>query len=223
MTISYLKYSKKHKHFGGFLTIAVIYCYQFMPKKLLTDAELWDAIVMDDSHAFTMLFERYWSKLYATAYGYLKDAETCEEIVHDIFLTIWDRRKQLQIESFQNYLISSARYIVYKKQRAIKNSPLQLVEAYSEIENPACNNTGDENIVYLELQDELDLYLMKLPKRCREIFTMSRRDHLSNDEIARQLNISKRSVENQITHALKFLRVSMKDIAIVVLIISAFK
>lgn len=184
----------------------------------LSDTELWDAIVMDDSRAFTMLFDRYWSKLYATAFGYLKDEVICEEIVHDIFLTIWNNRKQLQIESFKGYLIASTRYQVYKHQKIIKRSPIRLTEEYDTITEPAVNNEGDEKVIYLELRQEIDQLLRELPKRCQEIFMMSRYEHLSNDEIAQKLGISKRSVENQITSALKFLRIVMKDIAIVVLI-----
>jgi len=189
-----------------------------MPNKPLSDTELWDAIVMDDTRAFTILFDKYWSKLYTTAYGYLKDEAVCEEIVHDIFLTIWNKRKQLHIDSFKNYLIASTRYQVYKHQKVIKHSPLQFTEEYDSANQPSCNNDGDEKVVYLELQHEIDARLKELPKRCQEIFAMSRYDHLSNDEIAQKLNISKRSVENQITVALKFLRVVMKDIAVIILI-----
>jgi len=189
-----------------------------MPDNPLSDTELWDAIVVDDSHAFTMLFDKYWSNLYATAYGYLKDEVICEEIVHDIFLTVWNNRKQLHIESFKNYLIASTRYQVYKHQKALKKSPLQLMEEYDNINTPAVNNEGAENVVYVELKHEIDERLKELPKRCQEIFAMSRYEHLSNEEIAQKLNISKRSVENQITSALKYLRLVMKDIAIIILI-----
>jgi len=189
-----------------------------MLSKLLSDTELWAAIVMDDSRAFTALFDKYWSNLYTTAYGYLKDEAVCEEIVHDIFLTIWNKRKELHIDSFKSYLIASTRYQVYRHQKVIKRSPLQLTEEYNLTNELFCNNGGDEKVQYLELQHEIDARLKELPKRCQEIFAMSRYDHLSNDEIAQKLNISKRSVENQLTNALKFLRVVMKDIAVVLLI-----
>lgn len=189
-----------------------------MPRELLTDSQLWCSIAMDDAGAFSVLFDRYWSKLYATAYRYLKDEELCEEIVHDVFLSIWNNRKTLSIESFQNYLISSARYQVYKKQKAIKKSPLSLVADYPEDNVTTCNNNGAEKLVTLDMQYEIDECLKQLPKRCLEIFMLSRYDHLSNDEIAQRLHISKRSVENQITNALKLLRVAMKDIAVMTLI-----
>jgi RNA polymerase sigma-70 factor (family 1) len=189
-----------------------------MLKDQLSDSELWNAIVMDDSGAFSALFDRYWSKLYTTAYKYLKDEALSEEIVHDIFLSIWSNRKHLNIASFQNYLISSTRYQVYKAQKKNKRSPLQLTEEYSEDNALSCNNYGAERLDSIELQHEIDARLKQLPKRCQEIFALSRYDNLSNDEIAERLNISKRSVENQITNALKFLRVVMKDIAVVILI-----
>lgn len=63
-----------------------------------------------------------------------------------------------------------------------------------------------------ELQEEIDQFLVKLPKRCQEIFCLSRRDNLSNDEIAARLEISKRTVENQLTYALHEIRLLRKDV-----------
>ena len=70
-------------------------------------------------------------------------------------------------------------------------------------------NDGDLNIRYQDLEKIVDRELDKLPKRCKEIFTLSRRAQLSNDEIASRLEISKRTVENQLTHALRHLRLSI--------------
>ncbi|QEK50970.1 RNA polymerase sigma-70 factor [Pedobacter aquae] len=186
----------------------------------LTDNELWKLIKQHDQKAFRALFDMYWSKVFTTAFRYLKDKDACTEIVNDLFLNIWNKREQLEIESLQAYLTSSARYHVYKKLKAIKTSPLELVENYDLLDDKADNaNPIDDKIKYLDLENRIDSYLTALPKRCREIFIMSRKENLSNDEIAQKLNISKRTVENQLTHALKHLRNALKDLSIILVLL----
>ena len=73
-----------------------------MIKPVLSDNELWRAIKLDDKKAFDMLFERYWSAMYTSAYNYLRDSELSAEIVHDVFLNIWQKRKEFQIISLKN-------------------------------------------------------------------------------------------------------------------------
>jgi RNA polymerase sigma-70 factor (ECF subfamily) len=178
----------------------------------INDPELWLAIRNDDEQAFAVLFDRYWVRLYKTALRYLKDRENSEETVHDVFLNIWDRRHQLEIESIPNFLLTAIRYQIYNRMRAAK-PPLTLVLNDLEMDNLLDYNQGDHRIKNQELLRELDHYLEKLPKRCQEIFYMSRMDNLSNQEIAGRLGISKRTVENQITRALKHLRSCLKQLS----------
>lgn len=185
----------------------------------LTDAQLWEAISEDDDvSAFNALFDRYWSKIFSTAFSYVRDKETCNEITHDIFLNIWIKRKQLHIESFSNYLRASARYHVFRHQKTLRAIPLQYTDDLEQINQTTFTADSDEKIRTVELEDSLKGYLSKLPKRCREIFILSRMEHLSNDEIANRLDISKRTVENQLTHALQHLRISLKDISVFLLL-----
>lgn len=181
-----------------------------------SDVDLWNAICNDDEAAFTALFNRYWELLYNTSFRYMKDHETSEEIVHDIFLNIWDRRKKLEIISFQNFFLKAVRYQIYNRARAVK-LPVAIVEE-SVYENYAyAVNKGEDRIKEIELQEEFNAYLNQLPARCKEIFQMSRIKNLTNQEISLRLGISKRSVENQIAIALKHLRMCLKHIASVAL------
>ncbi|HMG07179.1 MAG TPA: RNA polymerase sigma-70 factor [Mucilaginibacter sp.] len=187
----------------------------------LSDVELWNAICCNDELAFTALFDRYWVRLYKTAVRYLKDHEASEEVVHDVFLNIWKRRHQLEIESFPNFLLTAIRYQVYNRMRSAK--PRVILTAADIELNELDHNKGENRIKDQELQQELNQYLDQLPKRCQEIFYMSRVNQLSNQEIAGRLGISKRTVENQITAALKHLRVSFKNIWIITLLWYIFK
>jgi RNA polymerase sigma-70 factor (ECF subfamily) len=183
------------------------------------DSDLWEAILRNDAKAFETLFERYWGEVYSTAFSYLKDKEACSEIVQDIFLNIWQKRNEFKINSFKNYLTSAARYHVYKRLKAKKASAILYIEDYDFIKIQGSGaNYADANMAYQELEQSVETSLNNLPKRCREIFILSRMNNLTNDEIAEQLGISKRTVENQITHALKFLRSLFKYSTLLVLI-----
>ncbi|MEO3407711.1 RNA polymerase sigma-70 factor [Mucilaginibacter sp. CAU 1740] len=172
----------------------------------LTDNELWAAVASDSSRAFVVLYNRYWHKLYQSAKKYLKDDTAAEEIVHDVFVALWQKRHTSNIIDFQKYILVTTRYHVYKRMRALATEKVEYREELPEYPALAAVNEVDIKLGYEDLQTELGNVLKQLPRRCQEIFWMSRVENLSNDEIAERLHISKRTVENQITIALKFLR-----------------
>ena len=180
----------------------------------MTDSDLLESIRNDNEKAFSELFYRYSSRIYAKAWSYIRDKEVCEQIVHDLFLTVWTNRKTLKMQSVIGYLSAAARYQVYKHIAASKIMPIDYKENLEDWSTLSVENVASERLALDDLEAELDVYLQGLPKRCREIFIMSRKQILSNEEIAKRLGISKRSVENQITQALKYLRVSLKHISV---------
>jgi RNA polymerase sigma-70 factor (family 1) len=190
-----------------------------MLKNTPTDSELWEAIRLNDNKAFNLLFERYWTAIYRTAFDYLPDDVVCLEIVNDIFLRIWQKRHQLQITVFKSYLTSAARYHVYKELKARNKSLISYLEDYTYLTEKVLDiNDGDKRIQSSEFQKKINDLLEQLPQRCREIFILSREQQLSNNEISERLGISKRSVENQLTFALKHLRNSIKHLSIAILL-----
>lgn len=188
---------------------------------VVMDHELWEAIQGNSERAFAALFHRYSAKIYSTAYSYIRDPVVCEQIVHDIFITLWSGRHTLQVQSFKAYLTSAARYRVYKHMATSKIYPIDYKESMEDVVYNDCNsqNEGYNNLINKEMELEVDSYLAHLPQRCRQIFLMSRRQLLSNEEIANELGISKRTVENQITYALRHLRFSLKDVSVILIII----
>ena len=187
-----------------------------MSDKLPSDKILLNLMREGDPASFNALFDRYWEMLYATVFSVCSDREVCSEIVHDIFLNIWLKREKLQIESFKAYILASARYHVYRYVKNTRQNSLEYREDLEYSVNVAMND-GELNIRYQDLEKSVDRELDELPRRCKEIFTLSRREQLSNDEIATRLDISKRTVENQLTHALRHLRLSMKHFLVLFL------
>lgn len=177
-----------------------------------SDEILVEAMKNGDSVSFDILFNRYWQTLYTTAYVISRDNDVSSGIVHDIFLNLWLKREKLQIGSFKGYITASTRYHVYRHMRVAKRNVLEYRNELGDGSRVSANE-GELNIRQQELQRKVESHLEGLPKRCKEIFTMSRRDELSNDEIAKRLDISKRTVENQLTNALHHLRISLKDIS----------
>ena len=178
-----------------------------------TDHELWGSILNGDQEAFSFFFKKHWAEVYATVFFYLKDPEACKEITHDIFINIWLKRDHLKILSFPAYLKAAGRYHVYRYIRKEGTQPVIYNEELAELHGYVCTNEGDEQLACKELELQVDAYVSALPRRCREVFILSRKQHLSNDQIAGKLGISKRTVENQITHALQQLRVLLKVIS----------
>jgi len=192
-----------------------------MFRALKSDSDLWKDIRNDDGLAFDVLFNRYWVRLYKAAFRQLNDEAASLEIVHDVFLSIWTRRKELEIALFPNFLLTAVRYQIYSRSKSPKLSLVYKAD-FHESEHLSELNSGGMRIRDFELQKELDQLLDQLPKRCHEIFHLSRIEHLSNQDIAERLGISKKTVENQLTVALKHLRVAYKSIASFMLLFSLF-
>lgn len=188
-----------------------------MSLSLPSDADLWDAIRDDDVSAFNELFNRYWAKLYKAAYQRLHDEDLSLEIVHDIYVSLWTRRKVLMIKKIPNFLLTSVRYQIYSRQKSPKLSIVYKAELFDTYEFSEAN-AGDIKIQDTELQRQFDEFLNKLPERCQEIFLLSRMQHLSNQEVAERLGISKKTVENNIAIALKYLRLAFQKSGSLILI-----
>ncbi|WP_207531925.1 RNA polymerase sigma factor [Desertivirga arenae] len=181
-----------------------------MPDFTISDTELWSSIQSGDARALESLLDRYWIRLYKTALKLTKDPELSKEIVHDVFLNIWERKEALVIESFPHFMLTAVRYQYYNRTRLAK-APVMLVDNYDKFNNTLTANEGEVRQIELELVNTIRGQILPLPKRCQEIFLMSKTEHLSNSEIADKLQISKRTVENQLSIALKYLRKVLKN------------
>ncbi len=193
-----------------------------MSRDLKSDSELWDDIRNDDGMAFDALFNRYWARLYKIAFRQLNEEAGSLEVVHNVFVSLWKRRKELEINVFPNFLVTAIRYQLYSRSKSSKLSLIYKAD-FSENDHSSELNSGDMRFRDDELRHELDVYLNQLPKRCHEIFQMSRMEHLSNQDIAERLGVSKKTVENQLTIALRHLRIAFKNIASFILLFLFFR
>ena len=152
--------------------------------------------------AFNQIYYRYWEKLYAYTYNILNEKELAEDAIHEVFTWLWFNREKLQITHLKSYLFMAVR------NKAINMLDKAKFSAYDEhiMEELFLTTEGEDNLSYQDLKKTIQIAANDLPERCRDIFYKSRFEHLSNKEIAAHYNISNRTVENQLSTALKHLR-----------------
>lgn len=170
---------------------------------VISDLKLVELIRREDHVAFETLYQRHWPKLYQSAYNVCRERETCMDICQEVFIWFWEHRDSLSfIGSVQGYLLAAVKYkmISHIRKGKVKDSFAVSAKSLSEVYTIA------ESIEVKELQSIIREFVDTLPDKCGEIFKMSRNEHLSNKEIAGKLSISEKTVENQITIALRKLK-----------------
>lgn len=156
-----------------------------------------------DRKVFARVYDLYWSRLYVSAFNMLRNREQAEDVVQEVFAYLWNNAPDLRIKSLNAWLFTAVRYQVFNVIRSGK--------VRERFESLLITEESTENIAELRLDHEdirksLAEGLNQLPPRCREIFLLSRFDYLTHREIAQKLNLSEKTVENQIAIALKRLR-----------------
>ena len=156
--------------------------------------------------AFNTLYNEYSNRLYRFALGYLKSEAEAEELVQEVFTKIWEKRADLKKElSFKSFLFTIAFNIIRKHFR----TQAYLSEYFKTgiISEPDMQTS--QKITYDSLYQYITELVNQLPERRKEIFIKSRFEGLSINEIAEKLKISHKTVENQLTDALKFIRTNL--------------
>jgi len=171
------------------------------------ESRLVKSLSKGDILAFNTLYKEYSIRLYHFVNAYLKSKVESEEIVQEVFIKIWHNRGELKQElSFKSYLFTIA-FNFLKKHFRTKDQ----ISKY--INSGTINRTDNgtiENIKFNELFNQVNELVDKLPVRRKEIFIKSRFDGLSNGEIAKEMKITRKTVENQLTHALSFIRINLR-------------
>lgn len=174
-------------------------------------------LINGDQTAFELLFRFYYQGLVAFASQIVLDSSEAEEIVQDFFVQLWLKRKTIKKSgSLKSYFFTSVknRSLNYLKKEKVNEKireELKYLVEKDQLYNP-------DLFVESELQAHIKSAFQKLPPRTKEVFTLSRFKGLSNDEIAGKLNISKRTVETQISNALRILREELKDFLFLLLL-----
>lgn len=164
-----------------------------------------------------MIFKTYYQPLCNYAYSFLNDRDEAEEIVQSSFVSVWEKRHEIEIRtSFKSYLY-----------RMVRNACLNLIKhqrvkqqhaAVSSWGGEPAHEHVSERVIAHELEHRISLAMKELPEQCRLVFQLSRFEELRYQEIADQLNISVKTVENQMGKALKIMRIHLKEYLPIILI-----
>jgi RNA polymerase sigma-70 factor (ECF subfamily) len=180
-------------------------------RKYSNEEEMADAWNAGEEGIFSKIYDAYWNQLLAAAYKLTRDKELAEEIVQEVFLSLWRRRHNLHIQSLSHYLATAVKFATFKMlQRTKRHQELQ----GQEFPNPQIH-LEEELIDVKFLQEYLNGVVEHLPEKCKLVFRMSREDLNSNKEISGELAISEKTVEAHITKALKILKLSLRKVGFV--------
>jgi RNA polymerase sigma-70 factor (family 1) len=173
-----------------------------------TDQDLTALLKEGDVAAFTEIYDRFQPLLYVYACKIVKDDDEAEDIVQDVFIYLWDKREDIHFTaSLKAYLYSAVKYkfmnlLDHKKVRADYSASMQ---RFMDVGDYITDNYIREKEFIAVIESEVAL----LPEKMREVFLMSRKQNLSNKQIADRLNITEKTARNQVNTALHKLRVRL--------------
>lgn len=155
--------------------------------------------------AFRYLFDTFGPKIHAFVLSYLKNEADAEELLQEVFLKLWEIRATLDSsKNIKSFLFKICINLIYDLIRK-KNIELAYID-YTEKNNPAIGEDTWHEVIYNDMLNNLQQLVAIMPKQRQQIFRLSKEEGLSNEEIAQQLNLSRRTVENQLYRAVSFLK-----------------
>jgi RNA polymerase sigma-70 factor, ECF subfamily len=188
----------------------------------LPEQEQFEALLGGDITAFEMYFKTFYQPLCNYAYTFLQDREEAEEIVQNTFISVWEKRDGLNVrtsgKAYMYAMVRNACLNVLKhekiKQKYVGEELALTSPGYESVSNIVSSN---------ELETKIQQAIEKLPEQCRLVFKLSRFEELKYQEIADQLNISVKTVENHMGKALKIMREQLKDyLPLIIVVLNGF-
>lgn len=176
----------------------------------IDEKEILKLLKADDPRTVKQLFYQFYPFLCNTVFRILKDKALAEDLAQDTFFKFWEKRHSIDVQtSLKAYLrrmaVNEALYYLRKNKKFQKDTEVEPGDL------GGATSTVEDTLLHQELEDKIGAAINTLPPRCQEVFRMSRFEDLSYKEIAAKLDISIKTVENQMGKALKILRAALKD------------
>ncbi|WP_423146366.1 RNA polymerase sigma factor [Rubrolithibacter danxiaensis] len=172
----------------------------------LNDAWLLQQMECGDKQAFNLLYEKYWERTYSDAYKRLKDYDAAKDIVQEVFTHIWLKKDSTHIENLPAYLNIAVRNKVFKvlDKQKLKHPFFEILENM-----PSTYLQADADVLWKEFFKSYEALLNSLPEKRQVIFRLRFQENLSTKDIALQLGLSRKTVQNQLGKAIEQLRISL--------------
>lgn len=174
-----------------------------------TDSQLVTLLRDGDHLAYTQIYKRYYFLMFAFAYKKIRDKDLAKDFVQDLFTKLWFKRETiLESGNLSQFLYISLKtnmlnFFAHEKVEAKYIEALKLLAS-----NPKANH-ADNKIRERQLSDYIEKQIQNLPKKMKEIFMLSRKEHFTNKEIANKLNTTESNVSHQISNAVKILKAKL--------------
>jgi RNA polymerase sigma-70 factor (ECF subfamily) len=180
-----------------------------MEYKLLSDELLVKLLKANEDEAFREVFLRHWQPLFLMALRRIRSREVAEELVQNVFVSLWEKRQTANIIRLECYLKTAIKYqtINYLKSIVLDRK----FAAYAVQQTGEPDNGGESILLIHELNAAIDKAARQLPPKTQLVFRLSRQENRSVKEIAESLNISEKTVEYHITQSLKVMRLHLKE------------
>lgn len=176
---------------------------------MLASDDILEKFLLKDKKAFELIFKTYYQELCSFAKSYIHDADTAEGLVQELFVHLWDNMDRILIKtSLKSYLYQSVRNRAFNHLKHLKT---RQEHADHSLRNSEQFTNVEKQLELKDLQQKIDESLQKLPEKCRQVFIMSRQEGKKYREIAEELGISVKTVENQMGKALKTMRAELDD------------
>lgn len=174
---------------------------------ILEGQNIIDRLKVNPEQTLKWMYDNYYSYVCSVVYRMINDASKAEDIAQDVFFEIWKKREQIELNiGLKPYIRRAA---VNKTLNFIRAKKMVFEEEESALEISNETHGAPEQMEADEMQQNINKAIDRLPEKCRAVFALSRFEELSYQEIADKLQISKKTVENQISKALKLLRLAI--------------
>ena len=175
--------------------------------------------ILGDIRTFESFFRSHYQGLCMYAHRYMKDTILSEEVVQDTFVALWEKRENIRLSgSFTGYIYSAVHNRCINRLKQEKTYRETLLNSVPD-DSVCCQPEEGEEYPEPGIPARINSALDKLPTQCRKIFEMSRFEQKKYREIAEELNISIKTVENQMGKALKTLRDELSDVVFIIMIL----
>jgi RNA polymerase sigma-70 factor (family 1) len=179
----------------------------------LSDQELLSKLRDGDRGAFDELYEKHWDTVYIQAFKKLHEPDIAKDITQDVFIYLWTSRERNHIENLPAYLFSSVRNNVFKYLKR-ESRFIPITDLVMEVK--AYYPEADSVILQKEFFKAYDALIQAMPDAQQTIFRMRYHEFLTTEEIADRLDISRKTVQNQLTRAVTMLRASLITLAVLI-------
>lgn len=191
--------------------------FNFIPREMedvskLSDEQLVALLKATNHAAFAEIYKRYWKKLFVVAVNKIDDFSEAEDLVQQLFVTLWERRSALEIvSSLSSYLAVAVKYRVFKSiARASRSIHFSSEDAAGQTLEIADNSTQDW-LEFQEVSARLNQLVISLPEKCRLVYQLTREQGYSQKQVAEALNISEKTVQAHMNRAYKTLKTGLKS------------